>query len=592
MKFKLYKDTIPEYSALNQILYNRGIELEDQRIWLNADWPQINDWRLLDENKMLQGIKLIQETMRNNQDIMIVVDCDCDGWTSAAILINYLTCIDEEYVREHVHWIHHKGKEHGLADVVDTILETFESLSLVVCPDSASNDRGEHERLAAANIRTLCLDHHEVEKDSDNAIVINVQLCDYPNKALTGAGVTWQFCRAFDSIRIEQGETELFTNKFLDLAALGDCGDMANYKEFEIRALMNLGLSNIHNPFFYAMSKKNDYSIQKMNGINYYSIAFYVVPFINALVRSGTMEEKELVFNSFLTIHAYDEVETTKRGHKGEKVKLYDEAVLVAERVKRRQTKLQDEAMELFDNRIKEQNLLDNAMLFLLCEPGDVEKNIAGLIANKLQAKYQRPVAILTKSRNKDEDEYYYRGSMRNYSLSEKDNLKYELEETDLIEWVRGHANAAGLSVEEKNIHALNTAMNQRYSDIDNSPVYWVDYIWNSKNEIDKDKILDIGHMNIYGQEMPESYVALNRIPINANMVTLMSPDKHPTIKIALGNGVDIIKFKSSQEEYEKLCEEDLVLSGVAKCGVNEWNGNISGQLLLEDYELDTEWIF
>ena len=30
MKYKLYKDTIPEYSALQQILYNRGIPIEEQ----------------------------------------------------------------------------------------------------------------------------------------------------------------------------------------------------------------------------------------------------------------------------------------------------------------------------------------------------------------------------------------------------------------------------------------------------------------------------------------------------------------------------------------------------------------------------------
>ena len=438
VKFKLYKETIPEYSALQQILYNRDIPLEQQQDWLNASWESINDWRLLNEDKMRKMVSVIQSAIENDLHIVVVVDPDCDGYTSAAIFINYLACLNEDYTKQYVHWIHHKGKEHGLSDVTNAILENFADVAIVVCPDSASNDRKEHERLKELGITTCVLDHHEVEQDSEDAIVINVQLSNYPNKALTGAGVTWQFCRAFDSIRLEQGETEIYANKFIDLTALGDCGDMADYRQPEIRALMNLGLGQIHNPFFYGMSQKNDYSIQKMNGINYYSCAFYVVPFINAVVRSGTMEEKEIVFKSFLTLCAFDEIESSKRGHKGELVKLYDEAILIAERVKRRQTKLQDEAMALFDKRIQENNMLENAMLFLLCEPGEVEKNIAGLIANKLQAKYQRPVAILTKSRNKDEEEYYYRGSMRNYSLSEKTNLKYELEETDLVEWVRG----------------------------------------------------------------------------------------------------------------------------------------------------------
>ena len=36
-------------------------------------------------------------------------------------------------------------------------------------------------------------------------------------------------------------------------------------------------------------------------------------------------------------------------------------------------------------------------------------------------------------------------------------------------------------------------------------------------------------------------------------MVTLMSPDKTPTLKIVLPNKVSIIKFGSRQEEYDKI---------------------------------------
>lgn len=36
MKFKLYKPTEPAFSASEQLLYNRGIELENQLEWLNA----------------------------------------------------------------------------------------------------------------------------------------------------------------------------------------------------------------------------------------------------------------------------------------------------------------------------------------------------------------------------------------------------------------------------------------------------------------------------------------------------------------------------------------------------------------------------
>ena len=583
MNYKLYKEPRSELSATQQILYNRDIPIEIQEEWLNAGWDEINDWRLFD--LMESAVKRVYDAVQNEENVQVVVDCDTDGYTSSAILTNYLFTLYPDWTHFHLSHTLHKGKEHGLSDVLDEILS---DTNLVICPDAASNDIEIHKQLKEKGIDVICLDHHEAsEYSNDYAITINPQICDYPNKSLTGAGVTWQFCRAFDDLYAD----EPHANDFIDLAALGDCGDMADYRQLEIRALCNIGFSNIKNPFFFSMAKKNDYSIQKMNGINYYSMAFYVVPFINAVVRSGTMEEKKTVFDSMLLEYAFEDTESSKRGAKGVKVPLYEEAVTVAERVKRRQTKLQDESMELLENKIEEENLLDNAIILCLCEPGEVEKNISGLCANKIQAKYQKPAAILTYSKTINDDEPYYRGSMRNYSLSPIQNLKDELEKTEEIEFCAGHQGAAGLGIALSHVGSFLEKFNNQYSDIDQTPIYWVDYIWNSRT-IDGNKILDIAELNIYGQEVPESLVAIEDVALNPSMVTLMGLEKgHPTIKIQIGD-VSLIKFKASEELYEEMCGENMVLTCVCKPNKNEWNGNVSPQLIIEDFDLREEWIF
>lgn len=582
MNYKLYKDPRSELSATQQILYNRDIPIEIQEEWLNAGWDEINDWRLFD--LMESAVNRVYDAVQNEENVQVVVDCDTDGYTSSAILTNYLFTLYPDWTHFHLSHTLHKGKEHGLSDVLDEILS---DTKLVICPDAASNDIEIHKQLKEKGIDVICLDHHEAsEYSNDYAITVNPQICNYPNKSLTGAGVTWQFCRAFDELYAD----EPHANDFIDLAALGDCGDMADYRQLEIRALCNIGFSNIKNPFFFSMAKKNDYSIQKMNGINYYSMAFYVVPFINAVVRSGTMEEKKTVFDSMLLEYAFEDTESSKRGEKGKSVPLYEEAVTVAERVKRRQTKLQDESMELLENKIEEENLLDNAIILCLCEPGEVEKNISGLCANKLQAKYQKPAAILTYSKTINDDEPYYRGSMRNYSLSPIQNLKDELEKTEEIEFCAGHQGAAGLGIALSHVGSFLEKFNNQYKDVDQTPTYWVDYIWNSRT-IDGNKILDIADLNIYGQEIPESLVAIEDVCLRPDMITLMSPDKHPTLKIQVGD-ISIIKFKSSQEEYEQFCQDNIVLNAVCKCNKNEWQGNISPQLICEDFDLREEWVF
>ena len=66
-----------------------------------------------------------------------------------------------------------------------------------------------------------------------------------------------------------------------------------------------------------------------------------------------------------------------------------------------------------------------------------------------------------------------------------------------------------------------------------------------------------------------------------------MSPDKSPTIKIKLPNGVELIKFKATQEEYNSLTSEGyLVLDIVGRCESNSWGGRMTPQILIDDYEI------
>ena len=276
----------------------------------------------------MHALRLMNEAVLDNKEIWVLVDCDADGFTSAAIIINYLYemyhTVKEVSIEEQIHYILHTGKQHGLEDCVDQ----FPNNCLVILPDSSTNDIDQMRALLDRGCWIVCMDHHEADhylEDEDYLVIINNQICDYPNKNLSAAGVVWQVCRAWDKIF----ETD-YANDFIDLAALGCLSDMEPFTEIETKAIITLGLQNIKNPFFHYMCEKNKFSIDKMGGINYMSIAFYVTPFVNAIVRSGTMEEKDLIFKSFLTMYAFEKIESGKRGHKGELVPRVEEAVRIA----------------------------------------------------------------------------------------------------------------------------------------------------------------------------------------------------------------------------------------------------------------------
>ena len=214
MKYELINQPNKNFSALQQILYNRGITEDEILHYVNLSDQDINSPLSLGEVNLKNGVMAIVNTVKENADALIIVDCDCDGYTSAALLINYLYKLFPSWVTNHLDWYMHDSKQHGLSDCMDFIYN--KNPKLVICPDSSSNDYKYHCDLYNNKITVLILDHHLAPKISDYAITINNQLSNYPNKELSGVGVVWQFCRYFDSI-LEKN----YANNFFDLVALG-----------------------------------------------------------------------------------------------------------------------------------------------------------------------------------------------------------------------------------------------------------------------------------------------------------------------------------------------------------------------------------
>ena len=226
------------------------------------------------------------------------------------------------------------------------------------------------------------------------------------------------------------------------------------------------------------------------------------------MVRSGTLDEMEILFNSMLKFKAFNMIPSTKRGHKpGEMERVVDQALRVATNVKSRQTRTQDAAVEKITKMIEQQNLMEHKVLLFLLQPGQVDSNIAGLIANKIMAEYQRPVCMLTKVEEKDENiiltsnppqpkiNVYYRGSARGYDKSGIESFKDICSRTGLIEYAEGHANAFGISIPSYNIQEFIRLTDISLANMQSEPLYYVDYIFKGV-DVDRETILDIASLN------------------------------------------------------------------------------------------------
>lgn len=594
MKYQLINKINPNYSTIQQILTNRGIPFNEISHYMNTTDEDINSPLLLGEERLKNAAAALTQAILSNESVLIIVDCDCDGFTSSALLINYLYDVFPSWVENNLHWFLHEEKEHGLGDCMEYISQR--QFSLIIVPDAGSNDYQYHKQLKQQGRTVIILDHHEAEFVSSDAIIINNQLCDYPNKEFSGVGIVWQFCRYLDSLLNKD-----FANNYLDLVALGLTADMMSLQSLETKHLILKGFKeeNIRNPFIYGMVEKNSYSLgSKVTPIG---AAFYIAPFVNAMVRSGTLEEKELLFNSMLKFKAFDIVLSNKRGHKlGETEKLVEQALRTATNVKNRQTRAQDAEMELIEHLIEENHMMEHKVLLFLLEPGQIDKNIAGLCANKIMAKYQRPCCILTRVEVIDENiiltslppQQYkydtYQGSARGCDKVGITNFKDICTETECIMYAEGHQGAFGLGIAAWQIDNFIKRTDELLKDMSDEPIYYVDYIYEGYN-VNPENILDIASLDdLWGKEMDEALVAIKDLKVTKDMITLMSPDKKPTLKITLPNRVALIKFNSNEDEYENLLSEEgyIAIDIVGRCNQNNWMGNVYPQILIEEYQI------
>ena len=520
--------------------------------------------------------------------ILIQIDSDCDGYTSAALLINYLNCLFPAFVQNNIIYRFHNGKEHGI------ILATIpDDVQLVIAPDSSSNDYEVHEELAQRNVDVLVIDHHEAEKVSEFACIINNQLCDYPTKSLSGVGMVYKFCQYMDELMNND-----YADYFLDLVSLGMVADMMDLRDFETKHLIHRGLTDVRNPFFRGMVDKNAYSIG--SDLTPMGVAFYVAPYVNATIRMGTPEEKKIMFESMLDFKAYKEIPSTKRGCKGQMEQVVEQAVRNCTNIKNRQTKARDTGFEVIQNIIKENNLLDNKVLIVqIPAAAHIEKNLTGLIANQLMAKYQRPVLLLNETIYDQEvfdtngqflfslEEKCWEGSARGYDKSSLTDFRQFCLHSGIVMYAEGHANAFGFGIRDKAMKEFINYCNIYLAYTTFEPCYHVDFIFSADN-FNGNEIIEIAELkSLWGQGIDEPYIALENVKVTNSNITLMSPDKNPTLKITLPNGTSLIKFKSSQEEFESLKTDGIItLNIIGRCERNAWNGRISPQIIVEDYEI------
>lgn len=440
-----------------EILSQRGINIFDEQElnnFLFADIKSLKDPLLLQNLESV--VKRIECGILKNEKILIFGDYDVDGICATSILYLYLKTKTQNVFS----YIPNRLEDgYGLScPCIDKIAER-EKPDLIITVDCGISCKKEVEYVKSLGIDIIVTDHHELSQDLPDTLIVNTKFDQEFNfKGLCGAGVSFKIVQA-----LCQRSGESF-ERFLPICTLATIADIVPLVD-ENRIIVKEGLKRLDLlPVGVKILLKN--SLGTLNGIKSNDIAFKVAPIINS---AGRIDDANVALKLFLS----DDLKEINKSIKilenlNEKRKSICENILI------------DAKKMLKNKKIK-------SAIILYKEDWDI--GVLGIVCARLCEEYNRPTILLGKNGN------LIKGSAR--SINEIDIFELLSSCNELLENFGGHKKAGGVSLDEKNLKAFTSkvqnCIEQKYTDKDFEPIKYYDIeLENEKITVDLVKKFDI----------------------------------------------------------------------------------------------------
>ena len=352
-------------------------------------------------------------------------------------------------------------------------------------------------------------------------------------------------------------------------------------------AIIRNGLKHINNKMFLALLKQQSFKVGDKIP-NKTDIGFYVAPLINAVIRTGTINEKIEFFKGFITPNSEQIITTVWRGETRYE-RYYAFLARTAYNLRNRQNSQKEKSIETICEKVEAEHLDENRIILVKINATDVSPTITGLVAMDVQKQYNKPTLVLRPVL--DNERIYYRGSGRASEAENFDSFMKVLLESGVMDYVEGHDNAFGASILEDNIPALLSYVNDRLANIDFGSFNPVDAVvtdsnWNSGVLREFANIVDTFGQ---GMEQPKFYFKF-QVPLSECRVIGARQD---SLKIEYKN-VSFVYFQDKEliaqywEMYEKSLKtkEELQVECIGKAAINVFQGYRNLNVIVENIEL------
>lgn len=572
------EDLISNALKNRKINIERLSELQNGSLDFCRDYDISNVFGLNEKHDWAKDLlDQIKTVGKDNINIAILVDPDGDGFTSGALMYNYL---HDKLGVKHIKTLLPLTKDHGIGAFYkkNMLSNLWSKFDVLILPDSSVNDLHTIESLHKNfNIVSYVIDHHILENDIESFVfnkkyqkffkVVSDQLSidQKITREFTGVGMSWLFCKRLDELLTNDyqelvEDSHINANLYLDLVAIGQISDVSDTREEDLHIIVMTGLNNPYNNLLKQFVKEKPLSCIK-------DVQFSIVPMINAVSRIGKKEDREILIQA-LTNQDQEFLVTKKRknrstGHfelRSERQNIYEHAVDMLQKAKRTQDSIVKKAVnEMSDDNEK----IDSIIVKTL--PDKYDTGIAGLIANKIQGKYHLPALVI------NSDLYGSARSPRNY-----ENLKDVLSDFDSVNYALGHEQAFGVSINDVDdfvteFRSSNLANDEEY-------IYSVDKVYiNDLPTVDECQSVS-DFKQVWSGVNDEPVVGVLGLDISKALVNI----KNGTLKITIGD-IEIVQFNSDLDIDNNFNRFACYVDIVGKPSVNKFFGRTTNQLVVDE---------
>ena len=399
---------LPE--RLLELLLDREIDTPEKiERYLHPKREDLLDPMLMQD--MDKAVNVIRDAIEKHEEITVFGDYDVDGVTATAILLTYLR---KQGAQVGFYIPDRHGEGYGLNIAAIEQIATHSKLLITV--DCGITCAAEVARAKELGMRVIVTDHHQLGPQIPECeAVLNPLLGHYPFRRLCGAGVAFKLVQAM-------GGTEAI-EPLWELAALATIADIVPLMD-ENRVIVYYGLAAMgaaQRAGLIALMESAGVDMQKVSSSD---VAFRMAPRINAGGRLALASRGVQLL-------------TTRR---------MDTAREIAEELNQdniRRRELEIEIFQQADEMTRQQIDFMNERAIVVCGEG-WNPGVIGLAASRLVEKYKWPTILLSR------DGDICVGSARSIPGV---NIHEAMSTCrDLFIRFGGHAQAAGLTIEAKNV--------------------------------------------------------------------------------------------------------------------------------------------